>query len=261
MQRFSGRVALVTGASRGIGKATALRLASEGATVVVNHARSPEAAQAVVDAIEAAGGRAIACQADVRDPAAVAALVQEAQSRCGPIDVLVSNAGVLVAGRTLELDEARLAEAMRINVLASALCAAAVAPGMRARGSGRIVNVAATSAFGTTAGGIAPHAIAKAGVVLLTKQLAAELGPAGITVNVVCPGAIDTESTLPGGALHEALRATRAQQQAQTLLGRAGTAAEAAAVIAFLASDDAAFVTGQALSVDGGQTDFLTHSG
>jgi 3-oxoacyl-[acyl-carrier protein] reductase len=261
MQRFAGRVALVTGASRGIGKATALRLAAEGATVIVNYARSGDAAQEVVDAIMAAGGGAIAYQADVCDPAAVAALVREAEARCGAIDVLVNNAGVLVTGRTLELDEARLAAAMRINVLASAQCAAAVAPGMRARGRGRIVNVAATSAFGTTAGGIVPHAIAKAGVVLLTKQLAAELGPSGITVNVVCPGAIDTETTLPGGALHEALRATRAQQKAHTLLGRAGTAAEAAAAIAFLASDDAAFVTGQALSVDGGRTDFLTHSG
>lgn len=261
MRRFEGRVALVTGASRGIGKATTLRLAAEGASVIVNYARSRDAAEALVATLVAGGARAIALQADVGDAAAVTAMVQEAEQRLGPIDVLVNNAGHLVTGRALELDATRLAEAMRINVLAAAHGAAAVAPGMRARGRGRIVNVAATSAFGTTVASIAPHALAKAGVVLLTKQLAADLGPAGITVNVICPGAIDTETTLPGGALHEALRATRAQQRAHTLLGRAGTAAEAAAVIAFLASDDAAFVTGQALSVDGGRTDFLTHSG
>ena len=261
MQRFAGRTAVVTGASRGIGRATAQRLAAEGAVIVVNYARSRAEAEAVVAAIRAAGGTAIAEQADVTDPDAAAAMIARVESRFGAVDVLVNNAGVLVTGRTLELTAARLDEAMRINVLATAHCCAAVAPRMRARGRGRIVNVAATSAFGTTAGGIVPHAIAKAGVVLLTKQLAAELGPAGITVNVVCPGAIDTESTLPGGALHEALRATREQQKARTLLGRAGTAAEAAAAIAFLASDDAAFVTGQALSVDGGRTDFLSHSG
>ncbi len=261
MQRFTGRTAVITGASRGIGRATALRLAAEGAVVVVNYARSRDEAGAVVAAIVAAGGTAVAEAADVTDAAAVGAMIARVEARFGAVDVLVNNAGVLVTGRTLELTASRLDEAMRINVLATAYGCAAVAAGMRARGHGRIVNVAATSAFGTTAGGIAPHAIAKAGVVLLTKQLAAELGPSGITVNVVCPGAIDTESTLPGGALHEALRATREQQKARTLLGRAGTAAEAAAVIAFLASDDAAFVTGQALSVDGGRTDFLSHSG
>ena len=216
MQRFAGRTAVITGASRGIGRATALRLAAEGAGVAVNYARSRDEAEAVVAEIAAAGGTAIAEQADVADPAAVAAMISRVLRRFGAVDVLVNNAGTLVTGRTLELSAARLDEAMRINVLAAANTAAAVAPGMRERGRGRIVNVAATSAFGTTAGGIAPHAIAKAGVVLLTKQLAAELSPSGITVNVVCPGAIDTESTLPGGALYEALRATRKQQKART---------------------------------------------
>jgi NAD(P)-dependent dehydrogenase (short-subunit alcohol dehydrogenase family) len=259
--RFRDTVALVTGASRGIGRATARRLGAEGARVVVNYGNDAAAAAQVVDEIVADGGQAYAVRADVRDADAVTTMVAAVEARFGSIDVLVNNAGTLVLGDALVLSHAALDEAMRINVLAAAQCVGAVAPAMRLRRRGRIVNVAATSAFGTTAAGVVPHAIAKAGTVLLTKQQALALGPDGITVNAVCFGAIDTELTLPGGRLHEALAPVRKRQVAQTSLRRAGTTAEAAAVIAFLASDDAAFVTGQALSVDGGRTDFLSASG
>jgi 3-oxoacyl-[acyl-carrier protein] reductase len=259
--RLEGRVALVTGASRGIGRATAQRLAHEGAAVIVNYATHARDAESVVAAIQSTGGRALAAQADVRDRTAVDAMIARAAMELGTPDVLVNNAGALVMGGAVALDEATLIEAVRINVAAAANCVAAALPGMQRLGRGRIINIAATSALATTAAGVAPHAIAKAGVVVYSKQLALELGAQNITVNVVCPGAIDTETTLPGGELHEALKPIRRRQIAHTLLGRTGTAADVAGVIAFLASDDAAFVTAQAISVDGGRTDFLTRSG
>jgi 3-oxoacyl-[acyl-carrier protein] reductase len=259
--RLAGRVALVTGASRGIGAATARRLAAEGARVVVNFRSDAAGADAVVGQIAAAGGEAVALRADVRDPAAVAALRAAVEARLGTVEILVNNAGTLQTGDALGLGTEALRAAIEVNVEGPVLCVQAFVPGMLQLGRGRIVNVAATSAFGTTAAGIAPQAIAKSGLLVWGKQLALQLGPRGITVNAVCPGAIDTEVTLPGGALHEALADLRRRQVAATALRRTGSMAEVAGAIAFLVSDDAAFVTGQALSIDGGRTDFLSHSG
>jgi len=260
-QRLADRIALITGASRGIGKATALRLAAEGARIAVNYSKDQAGADAVVRRIESAGGVAMAVRADVRDPAAVESMHSEVTARLGAPDILVNNAGTLVMGTALAMPCAALGEALDINVAGPLACVQRFVPAMIERRRGRIVNVAATSAFGTTAGGVVPHAAAKAALVLWGKQLALELGEHGITVNAVCPGAIDTEVTLPGGALHEALKGVRAQQLRNTALRRAGSMDEVAGMIAFLVSDDAAFVTGQAISVDGGRMDFLSHSG
>ena len=254
-------MALVTGASRGIGRAIALRCAREGADVVINYAHRDDAAQTVAEAVRTIGRRALVIRADVQIRGQVEAMVMTTEREWGRIDILVNNAAVLVFGNALTMSVDALETAMRINVQSLLHCVQCVAPLMTARRSGRIINIAATSALGTSVKGIAPHVTAKAGVVILTKTLAQELGAAGITVNAVLPGAIDTEITLPGGELHEALRPIRAAQLERTLLGRAGTADDVAAVVAFLASDDAAFMTAQALSVDGGRTDFLTHSG
>jgi 3-oxoacyl-[acyl-carrier protein] reductase len=261
LRRLAGQVALVTGSSRGIGAATARRLAAEGARVVVNYRADAAGAAQVVAGILAAGGEAIAVCADVRDPDAVMALREAVQARLGTVVILVNNAGTLQTGDALGLRRDALRDAIDVNVAAAVHCVQAFAPGMAALGRGRIVNVAATSAFGTTAAGIAPQAMAKSALLVWGKQLALQLGPQGVTVNAVCPGAIDTEVTLPGGALHEALADVRRRQVAATALRRTGSMEEVAGVIAFLASDDAAFVTGQALSVDGGRTDFLSHSG
>lgn len=228
--------------------------------MVINYESNFELAGAVVAEIEAAGGHALAHQADVREVAGVRAMVDATLDRFGRIDVLVNNAGTLVMGKALAMTEQSLHEANRINVVGMLNGAQAVAETMRAQKHGRIINVATTAALGTTATGVAPHVAAKAAVVALTKQLAMELGSFNVSVNVVCPGAIDTEATLPGGALHEMLKPARKRQVENTLLTRAGTVDDVAALIAFLASDEAGFITGQAISVDGGRTDFLTHS-
>ncbi|GMU68663.1 MAG: 2-hydroxycyclohexanecarboxyl-CoA dehydrogenase [Steroidobacteraceae bacterium] len=260
-RRLDGRIALVTGASRGIGRATALRLAAEGARIAVNYSTDEAGATATVRQIEAAGGIARAVRADVRDTAALETMHGEITAALGAPDILVNNAGTLVMGGALAMEAAALDEAIDINVAGPLACVQRFVPAMIERRRGRIVNVGATSAFGTTAAGVVPHAAAKAALLLWGKQLALELGKHGITVNAVCPGAIDTEITLPGGALHEALKDVRQQQLRNTALRRAGGMDEVAAVIAFLVSDDAAFVTGQAISVDGGRTDFLSRSG
>lgn len=260
-QRLADRVALITGASRGIGRATALRLAAEGARVVVNFSKDEAGAAAVVSEIESAGGVALAACADVRDPAAIGTMHDRIRATFGAPDILINNAGTLVMGGALAMQGAALGEAIDINVAGPLACVQQFAPAMIERHRGRIVNLGATSAFGTTAAGVVPHAAAKAALVLWGKQLALELGEYGITVNAVCPGAIETEITLPGGALHEALKGVRVQQVRNTALRRVGRMEEVAGVIAFLASDDAAFVTGQAISVDGGRMDFLSHSG
>lgn len=260
-QRLADRVALVTGASRGIGRATALRLAAEGARVAVNYSKDETGAGAVVREIESRGGAALAVQADVRDPAAVEAMRGKVAATLGAPDILVNNAGTLVMGSALAMQGTALGEAIDINVAGPLACVQKFAPAMIERRRGRIVNLSATSAFGTTAAGVVPHAAAKAALVLWGKQLALELGEHGITVNAVCPGAIETEITLPGGALHEALKGVRVQQLRHTALRRVGRMDEVAGVIAFLVSEDAAFITGQAISVDGGRMDFLSRSG
>jgi 3-oxoacyl-[acyl-carrier protein] reductase len=229
--------------------------------VIINYSRDEAGATAVVREIETRGGDALAIQADVRNANAVARLGDMVVSAFGAPDILVNNAGTLVMGTALTIQREALDEAVDINIVGPLLCTQQFAPLMIERGRGRIVNISATSAFGTTASGVVPHAMAKAAIVLWGKQLALELGKHGITVNAVCPGAIETEITLPGGALHEALKGVREQQIRHTALGRVGAMDEVAGVIAFLVSDDAAFVTGQAISVDGGRMDFLSHSG
>jgi len=247
MQRLEGKTALVTGASRGIGAAVALRLASEGATVVVNYSGSREAALGVVDAIVAAGGRASAVQADVSDPAACTALVEGVVTEYGAIDILVNNAGITRDGLIVRMSDDDWSAVINTNLTGVfSVTRAAARHMMRAR-SGSIINMASVVGISGNAGQV-NYAAAKAGVIGLTKSVARELASRRVRCNAVAPGFIETDMT---AALTESQRDAVA---ATIAMGRFGTASDVAATVAFLASDDSAYITGQTLAVDGGMT-------
>ena len=247
MRRLEGKTALVTGASRGIGAAVALRLASEGATVVVNYSGSREAALGVVDAIVAAGGRASAVQADVSDPAACTALVEGVVTEYGAIDILVNNAGITRDGLIVRMSDEDWSAVINTNLTGVFSVTRAAAKHMMKARSGSIINMASVVGISGNAGQ-ANYAAAKAGVIGLTKSVARELASRRVRCNAVAPGFIETDMT---AALTESQRDAVV---AAIAMGRFGTASDVAATVAFLASDDSAYITGQTLAVDGGMT-------
>lgn len=247
MPDLSNRVALVTGGSRGIGAAVALHLASCGAAVAVNYAGSQSAADAVVESIREAGGRAVALQADVSDPAACGALVQSVVSELGGLDILVNNAGITRDGLVVRMSDDDWAAVIDTNLTGVFSLTRAAGKIMMKQRSGAIVNV--TSVVGLVGNaGQANYAAAKAGVIGLTKSVARELASRGVRANAVAPGFIETDMT---AALSEAVREST---RAQIAMGRFGSPQDVAATVAFLASDEAAYITGQVLAVDGGMT-------
>ena len=258
-RRVDGKVALVTGASRGVGRATALRLAREGAAVVVNYAQREKDARQVVDEVRAGGGEAFAAGADVGREAAVRSMVEQAVRRFGRIDILVNNAGISHPGNLLTLDEAALDEMIAVNLKGVIHCGRAVTPGMIERRCGRIVNIASIAGFGTALADTTPYAATKAAVITLTKRFALELGPHGITVNAISPGFIRTDmATAMAGGDTEAMLDAVARK---AMLRRVGLPEDIAYAVLFLASDEASFISAQVLTVDGGRMDFLSHSG
>jgi len=242
---LAGRVALVTGAGRNIGRAIALALADAGAAVVVNARRSAGEIDAVAAEIEGAGGRALAVLADVADPAAVARMVDAAQARFGRLDVLVNNAALREVSSLDAIDLARWREVTGVILDGAFICVKACLASLRASSSGAIVNVGGLSGHIGSAG--RAHVVAaKAGLVGLTRALAHDLAGAGITVNCVVPGLIDT---VRGAASGE--RSAHAEQRA-SLVGRRGTPADVARAVRFLAGPSARYITGQTLHVNGG---------
>jgi len=242
---LENKIAVVTGGSRGIGRAIALELARRGASVVVNYNRNAEAGAEVVAAIEDAGGQAVAVQADVSDFEQAAGLIQATLDEFGRIDVLVNNAGTTRDQLLMLMKEGDWDDVLCTNLKSVFNCCKAAARPMVRQRQGRIINISSVSGIAGQ-GGQTNYAASKAGIIGFTKSLAKELGPRSITVNCVAPGFVPTDLTadLPEELRQKAIEVTP--------LRRMGKPEEIAYAVAFLASDEAAFITGETLTVDGG---------
>jgi 3-oxoacyl-[acyl-carrier protein] reductase len=238
-----GKVAIVTGAAHGIGRATAERLAREGCAVIINYLKSAVEAETLAAAVRASGARAIAVQADVTVPDQAEAMVRRSEAEFGGVDILVNNAGIVQRGAFDSLTPSDWQRMLEVSVMGAVHCARASIPSIHRRGGGAIVNIA--SMRGIIDRGAPHYAVAKAGLIMLTRSLAAELAPA-IRVNAVAPGYTETR-------IHNHLTAEERERILQGIpLGRFADPGEIAAAVLFLVSPGASYITGQTLVIDGG---------
>jgi 3-oxoacyl-[acyl-carrier protein] reductase len=244
---MSGRVALVTGGSRGIGRAIAERLTRSGYRVAIGYRENP-------------GDLAVslAVRADLADPQQAAGLVRHVQQELGPVEVLVNNAGILNRGDLFDMNTDEFEAMRKVNVDGLVAVTRAAASGMKQRGWGRIINLTSIAAHGTAFAGTTFYAATKAAVGVLTRRFAYELGPFGVTVNAIAPGFVMTDMVSAGKSAAE-VEEIRARMADRAMTRRVGTPEDIAHAAAFLASDGASFVTAQTLTVDGGRMDYIAH--
>jgi 3-oxoacyl-[acyl-carrier protein] reductase len=258
MMEWRNQVAVVTGGSRGIGRATARLLPQRGAAVCVNYAMHADAAETLVAEIRTAGGRAIAVAGDVADSAAVETVVAHTETKLGTVTILVNNAGVSWQGTRDTYEREQVARMRQVNMDGVIHATRAVIGSMRAQRYGRIVNVASVVGIGTALSGNAFYAATKAEVLILTLRFALELGQHGITVNAVAPGFVRTELTQRGrGAADWSGTEQRFAQRA--MMGRIGEPEDIANAAVFLAAPESGWITAQVLTVDGGRMDYIGH--
>ena len=247
MMNFSGKTAVVTGGSRGLGRAVCLELAAGGANVVLCYAGNEAAANETVAACEALGARAVAVRCDVADSAQVKTLMDTALQTFGRIDILVNNAGITRDGLLMMMKEDDFDAVIDTNLKGAFLCMKAVARQMMKQRYGRIVNLSSVVGLRGNAGQV-NYAASKAGIIGMTKSLAKELASRGVTVNAVAPGFMETDMT---AAMPEAAKTATL---AAIPMGRMGAVEDVAKTVAFLASEEAGYITGQVIAVDGGMS-------
>lgn len=247
MMNFSGKTAVVTGGSRGLGRAVCLELAAGGANVVLCYAGNEAAANETVAACEALGARAVAVRCDVADSAQVKTLMDTALQTFGRIDILVNNAGITRDGLLMMMKEDDFDTVIDTNLKGAFLCMKAVARQMMKQRYGRIVNLSSVVGLRGNAGQV-NYAASKAGIIGMTKSLAKELASRGVTVNAVAPGFMETDMT---AAMPEAAKTATL---AAIPMGRMGAVEDVAKTVAFLASEEAGYITGQVIAVDGGMS-------
>ena len=248
--KLEGKVAIITGSARGMGKATAKKFAAEGALVVVN-ALHIEGANRVAQEIQDQGGKAIAIKADVSQKAEVQAMVKKTLDSFGAIHILVNNAGISQNCSILETTEEDWDAMQNVNLKGTFLCTQAVLPQLMKQKYGKIINFASGAALGASTPGLAAYAAAKGGVISFTKSTASEAGPHSINVNCIAPGTIITEILYAGRTKEEAEKFIEDRRK-DSVMGQVGKPEDIASLALFLASDDSSYITGSTVVIDGG---------